>query len=202
MPAFAGIDWVWQHYAVCIVDGVGGRLEGGDGHAFEVWVDRDLDTAASTRDEQRSASSAVTAPRSSICSATGSRSWRSRPAGPIAARPLRDGGEQGRPVDAFVLADALRTGAKHWTMVRPDSEETIALRMMARTRQDLVRHRIAVHSTLLTLLQHCFPERCGSPALRLDESLPPHQTARPETRPLRLARSARRASSTTRPSDR
>jgi len=52
MPAFAGIDWVWQHYAVCIVDGVGGRLEGGDGHAFEVWVDRDLDTAASTRDEQ------------------------------------------------------------------------------------------------------------------------------------------------------
>lgn len=63
--------------------------------------------------------------------------------------------------DAFVLADALRTDAGRWAVVRPDSEETITLRMLVRVRQDLVAHRVAVHNQLLAVLQHNFPGAIG-----------------------------------------
>ena len=63
--------------------------------------------------------------------------------------------------DAFVLADALRTDAGRWAVVRPDSAATIALRMLVRARQDLVTHRIAVHNQLLAVLQHNFPGAIG-----------------------------------------
>jgi hypothetical protein len=26
-PHVAGIDWSWQHHAVCVIDGEGGRVE-------------------------------------------------------------------------------------------------------------------------------------------------------------------------------
>jgi transposase len=63
--------------------------------------------------------------------------------------------------DAFVLADALRTDAGRWAIVQPDSDETIALRMLVRARQDLIGHRIAVHNQLLAVLQHNFPGAIG-----------------------------------------
>ncbi len=63
--------------------------------------------------------------------------------------------------DAFVLADALRTDAGRWAVVRPDTDQTIALRMLVRARQDLIGHRIAVHNQLLAVLQHNFPGAIG-----------------------------------------
>ena len=63
--------------------------------------------------------------------------------------------------DAFVLADALRTDAGRWAVVQPDTDETIALRMLVRTRQDLIGHRIAVTNQLLAVLQHNFPGPIG-----------------------------------------
>ena len=46
-------------------------------------------------------------------------------------------------------------------IVQPDSEETIALRMLVRARHDLIGHRIAVHNQLLAVLQHNFPGAIG-----------------------------------------
>ena len=63
--------------------------------------------------------------------------------------------------DAFVLADALRTDPAAGRSVRPDSDATVALRMLVRARQDLVGHRIAVHNQLLAMLQHHFPGAVG-----------------------------------------
>jgi transposase len=63
--------------------------------------------------------------------------------------------------DAFVLADALRTDAGRWAVVQPDSDETVALRMLVRARHDLIDHRIAVHNQLLAVLQHNFPGAIG-----------------------------------------
>jgi transposase len=60
-----------------------------------------------------------------------------------------------------VLADALRTDAGRWALVQPDSEETVALRMLVRARHDLIDHRIAVHNQLLAVLQHNFPGAIG-----------------------------------------
>jgi transposase len=63
--------------------------------------------------------------------------------------------------DAFVLADALRTDAGRWAVVRADTAQTIALRMLVRARHDLIGHRIAVANQLLAVLQHNFPGAIG-----------------------------------------
>lgn len=161
MPTYAGIDWSWQHHAVCVVDEHGQRLE-------EVTVVHD-----------RSGLAKITAllRRHHV-----HRVGIERGDGPVVEHLLRGGfevvvvsarqvtslrvrygaaGNKDDRFDAFVLADALRTDAGRWAVVQPDSPETVALRMLVRARQDLVGHRIAVHNQLLATLQHNFPAAIG-----------------------------------------
>ena len=160
-PAFAGIDWSWQHHAVCLVDAAGRRVE-------EVTVPHSRPglakmTALLTRYRVRQVGI-------------------ERGDGPVVEHLLRAGfevvvisarqvkslrarygsaGNKDDRFDAFVLADALRTDAGRWPVVRPDRPETLALRMLVRARQDLIGHRIAVHNQLLATLQHNFPGAIG-----------------------------------------
>lgn len=158
---FAGIDWSWQHHAVCIVDDDGDRLdettvphsrpglnkitallrrhgvtsvgiERGDGPVVEHLIRNGFEVV--------------------VISARQVKSLRSR---------YGSAGNKDDRFDAFVLADALRTDAGRWAVVRPDSDETIALRMLVRSRHDLIEHRIAVHNQLLAVLQHNFPGAIG-----------------------------------------
>ena len=160
-PVFAGIDWSWQHHAVCVVDGDGGRVE-------------ELTVAHS-----RPGLGKITA----MFARRGVRQVGiERADGPVVEHLLRHGlevvvisarqvkslrarygtaGNKDDRFDAFVLADALRTDAGRWHPVVPDSPETLALRMLVRARQDLVGHRIAVHNQLLAVLQHNFPGAVG-----------------------------------------
>lgn len=160
-PAFAGIDWSWQHHAVCIVGDDGRRLE------------------EATVGHSKSGLAAVsTLLRRYAVRRVGIE----RGDGPVVEHLIRDGfdvvvisprqvrslrsrygaaGNKDDRFDAFVLADALRTDAGRWSLVRPDTDATIALRMMVRARQDLVAHRIAVHNQLLAVLQHNFPGAVG-----------------------------------------
>ena len=160
-PTYAGIDWSWQHHALCIVDQAGQRveevtvphsrpglnkittllarhdvaqvgIERGDGPVVEHLVGHQLDVV--------------------VISARQVKSLRSR---------YGSAGNKDDRFDAFVLADAVRTDAGRWVPVRQDSEETIALRMLVRARQDVVGHRIAVHNQLLAVLQHNFPGAIG-----------------------------------------
>ena len=103
------------------------------------------------------------------------------PAGEVAAGPLRSAGNKDDRFDAFVLADALRTDAGRWAIVRPDSDETVALRMLVRARQDLIGHRIAVHNQLLAVLQHNFPGAIGP----VQPARHPHQSGVPAPVPER-----------------
>ena len=158
---FAGIDWSWHHHALCIVDDEGQRLE------------------EATVPHSRTGLAKITAllRRHGVC-----RVGIERGDGPVVEHLLRDGfevvvisarqvkslrarygsaGNKDDRFDAFVLADALRTDAGRWAIVRPESDETIALRMLVRARQDLVGHRIAVHNQLLAVLQHNFPGAIG-----------------------------------------
>lgn len=160
-PAFAGIDWSWQHHALCIVDDAGRRVE-------EVTVAHSRPGLAKITE---------------LLSRRGvARVGIERGDGPVVEHLLRAGfevvvisarqvkslrsrygsaGNKDDRFDAFVLADALRTDAGRWAIVRPDSAETIALRMLVRARQDLIGHRIAVHNQLLAVLQHNFPGAIG-----------------------------------------
>lgn len=158
---YAGIDWSWGHHALCIIDEHGRRVE-------EVTVSHTRPGLATITALLR---------RRSVA-----RVGIERGDGPVVEHLLRDGfevvvisarqvaslrarhgsaGNKDDRFDAFVLADALRTDAGRWAVVRPDSEETLALRMLVRARQDLVGHRIAVHNQLLATLQHNFPGAVG-----------------------------------------
>ena len=160
-PTFAGIDWSWQHHAVCIVDGDGRRVH-------EV---------------------TVTHSKSGLTKMTGllgrygvERVAIERGDGPVVEHLIRDGfevvvisarqvkslrarygsaGNKDDRFDAFVLAEALRTDAGRWAIVQPDSDATVALRLLVRARQDLLGHRLALHNQLLAVLQHHFPGAIG-----------------------------------------
>lgn len=158
---FAGIDWSWQHHAVCVVDDHGARVE-----------------EATVPHSRPGLAKITTMLRRHHVHRVGIE----RGDGPVVEHLLREGfevvvisarqvkslrirygsaGNKDDRFDAFVLADALRTDAGRWAVVRPDSTETIALRMLVRARQDLVGHRIAVHNQLLAVLQHNFPGAIG-----------------------------------------
>lgn len=160
-PTFAGIDWSWQHHALCIIDSAGERIE-------EVTVPHSRPGLAKVTTLLR---------RHGV-----QRVGIERGDGPVVEHLLRDGfevvvisarqvkslrvrygsaGNKDDRFDAFVLADALRTDGARWAVVNPDTDETVALRMLVRARQDLVGHRIAVHNQLLAVLQHNFPGAIG-----------------------------------------
>jgi transposase len=160
-PTFAGIDWSWQHHTLCIVDDDGHRIE------EETVPHSRPGLARITQLLQRHRVTRVGIERGD---------------GPVVEHLLREGSEvvviSARQVkslrarygsagnkddrfDAFVLADALRTDAGRWAVVRPDSAQTVALRMLVRARHDLIDHRIAVHNQLLAVLQHNFPGAIG-----------------------------------------
>lgn len=160
-PSFAGIDWSWQHHALCIVDDDGQRIE-----------------EATVPHSRPGLAKITTLLRRHQVERVGIE----RGDGPVVEHLVRDGfevvvisarqvkslrvrygtaGNKDDRFDAFVLADALRTDAGRWAVVRPDTAETVALRMLVRARQDLVGHRIAVHNQLLATLQHNFPGAIG-----------------------------------------
>jgi len=157
----AGIDWSWQHHALCLVDDDGQRAE------------------EATVPHTKAGLSKIT----TVLRRHGVRRVAiERGDGPVVEHLIRNGfevvvisprqvkslrarygsaGNKDDRFDAFVLADALRTDAGRWAVVRPDSEETIALRMLVRARHDLIDHRVAVHNQLLAVLQHNFPGAIG-----------------------------------------
>jgi len=160
-PAFAGLDWSWQHHAICIVKEDGQRVE-------EFTVPHSKVGLAKISAQLRR--HRVT--RVGIERGDGPVVEHLSRAGfevvVIAARQVKSlrarygsAGNKDDRFDAFVLADALRTDAGRWHPVQPDSPETTALRMLVRARQDLVTHRIAVHNQLLAVLQHNFPGAIG-----------------------------------------
>ena len=158
---YAGIDWSWQHHALCVVDDQGHRVE----------------EATVLHSKPGLAKITAMLKRHHV-----QRVGIERGDGPVVEHLIRDGfevvvisarqvkslrarygsaGNKDDRFDAFVLADALRTDAARWAVVQPDSDETVALRMLVRARQDLIGHRIAVHNQLLAVLQHNFPGAIG-----------------------------------------
>ncbi|HZE67796.1 MAG TPA: IS110 family transposase [Sporichthyaceae bacterium] len=160
-PAFAGLDWSWQHHAICIVSETGRRVEEftvPHSKAGLARISTQLRKQRVTRVGIERGDGPVVEHLSRagfevvVISARQVKSLRAR---------YGSAGNKDDRFDAFVLADALRTDAGRWHPVQPDSPETLALRMLVRARQDLVTHRIAVHNQLLAVLQHNFPGAIG-----------------------------------------
>ena len=64
--------------------------------------------------------------------------------------------------DAFVLAELARTDSHRFRALRPDSDETKALRALTRTREDLVGARVGLANQLRAQLEAFWPGRRGS----------------------------------------
>jgi len=59
--------------------------------------------------------------------------------------------------DAFVLADALRTDSHRFQRLRLPPPETIALRELLRSRNQLIKHHVALSSQIRELVVRCWP---------------------------------------------
>jgi transposase len=158
---FAGVDWASAQHAVCVVDGAGAVVD-----RFAV-AHRAGDLAAMCR----------RLVRARVC-----RVGIERPDGPvvdalmdaglevvvIASRQVKalrarygSAGNKDDALDAYVLADCLRTDGARLRPLRPDSAETLALRGLVRARKDLVAHRVALANQLRAHLQVVFPAAVG-----------------------------------------
>ena len=63
--------------------------------------------------------------------------------------------------DAFVLADTLRTDRQRLIPLRPDTDQTVAMRSLVRARGDLVETRVAICNQLRAHLRVVFPAAVG-----------------------------------------
>lgn len=64
-------------------------------------------------------------------------------------------------LDAYVLADTLRTDGHRWRALREDSDDTRALRALCRARKDLVETRVQVLNQLRSNLELAVPGSVG-----------------------------------------
>ncbi len=152
-----GIDWASEVHALCVVDEKGARLR-------ERMIDHDEAGIAALCRELV----ALEVERVAI----------ERPDGILVDRLLETGitviavhpnqakaarerysvarGKSDR-FDAFVLAELARTDAHRLRAIRPDSDETKALRVLTRTREDLVGVRVELANQLRAQLEAFWP---------------------------------------------
>lgn len=160
-PRHAGVDWSWEHHAVCVVDDAGGIVD-----RFVVKHE------ASGLTELCRRLRALEVERVAI----------ERPDGPAVQALLEEGlevvviasrqvkalrlrygsaGNKDDRFDAYVLADVLRTDGHRLRALRPDSDATRALRALVRARKDLIKHRLALANQLRANLLQAFPGAIG-----------------------------------------
>ena len=157
MANVAGIDWASEEHAVCVVDEAGTPLR------ERVVAHDEAGIAALGRELV-----ALEVERVAIERPDGILVDRLLDAGlvviavhPNQAKAARERysvahGKSDR-FDAFVLAELARTDAHRLRAIRPDSDETRALRALTRAREDLVEARVALANQLRAQLEAFWP---------------------------------------------
>lgn len=160
-PTHAGLDWSWQSHAVCLVDDRGDRVDEFEvGHTRTGFVK--LTARLRGHGVGRIAIERGDGPVVEHLMADGFEIVVIPPR-QVRALRLRYGmaGNKDDRLDAFVLADTLRSDGHRYASLQPDRPDTVGLRALVRARKDLVGHRIAVHNQLLAVLQQSFPGAVG-----------------------------------------
>ena len=158
---FAGIDWATKTHAVCVVDQHGGiRARFGvpnTGKTFTGLVRRLAKLTV--------AGVAIERPDGPLVAAMLDAGLRVVVITPRTVKALRSrysaAGAKSDPGDAYVLADALRTDGHRLAALVPDTDPTIVLRALTRTRKDLVKARVGLVNQLAAQLERCFPGALG-----------------------------------------
>ena len=161
MDRCAGIDWAKEAHRVCVLEAGGNPLverrtahdERGVNGLCELLVELDVKRVAIERPdgvvvERLLEAGLVVLPI--------------HPNQLKAARPrFRAAGGKSDSFDAFCLAELARTDHHRFRVLAPDSDETKALRVLTRAREDLVRTRVSLTNCLRAELEAFWPGADG-----------------------------------------
>jgi transposase len=144
----AGIDWASEEHALCVVDAAGGKLAG-ELFAHDEAGLRELIARMRTLGVERVA---IERPDGLLVDRLLEAGFTVLPVHPNALKATRPryeaAGGKSDGFDAFCLAELARTDSHRLRALRPDSDETKALRALTRTREDLVAARVRLGNEL------------------------------------------------------
>lgn len=157
MEKTAGVDWASEEHAVCVVDEQGRRRnercfphsEQGLKALCRLLLAAGVARVALERpdgllvERLLEAGLSVVAIHPNQVAATRDR--------------YRAGGGKSDGFDAYVLAELARTDMHRFRVLRPDGDETKAMRALSRTREDLVQARVALANQLRAQLDAFWP---------------------------------------------
>jgi transposase len=152
---FAGVDWATEEHAVCVVD-VQGRIVEGRRYRHD---ERGIRALCGRLIRLEVKLVAIERPDGLLIERlldAGLAVIAVHPNQVAAMRPrFRVAGGKSDSFDSFVLAELARTDAHRFRILRPDSDETKALRAMTRAREELIHTRQALANQLREQLA-CF----------------------------------------------
>jgi transposase len=157
---FVGIDWAAKTHAVCVLDSTGKQIA-----AFTVEHTAAGFTGLIRRlaklGEPAQAPVAIERPDGRLVDALLTAGHPVVPVKPNAIKTWREGevisGAKSDPGDAAVIAEYARLRAHHLRPATPLTEHTTALRVLSRTRSELVEARVAATNQLAALLEAHWP---------------------------------------------
>lgn len=157
METFAGIDWAAEEHALCVVDEIG-AAGAGELYAHDEAGIRELIARMRGLGVGRVA---IERPDGLLVDRLLEAGFTVLPVHPNKLKATRAryeaaGGKSDR-FDAFCLAELARTDAHRLRVLRPDSDETRALRALTRTREDLVGARVRLANELRAQLEAFWP---------------------------------------------
>jgi transposase len=157
----AGIDWATDTNALCIVDRDGQVLSRHTTPATAAGIGQLIDELAGHGVNQV----AIERPDGPVVNALLTAGHTVIVIPPRQVRHLRSRygstGNKDDRLDAFVLADVLRTDGRRLQPLHPDTQQTVALRVAVRARTDLVQTRVALCNQLRAHLRVVFPAAVG-----------------------------------------
>jgi transposase len=157
MEKFAGIDWASAEHALCVVDETGGRLR------ERLVPHEETGIAALCRElvELGVRRVAIERPGGILVDRLLETGIEVIAVHPNQAKAARERYSVARgksdSFDAFVLAELARTDAHRLRAIRPDSDETKALRALTRAREDMVGVRVELANQLRAQLEAFWP---------------------------------------------
>jgi transposase len=157
---FVGIDWAATNHAVCVLDSSGRRVTGfGVEHTAAGFTG--LIRRLAKLGEPGGVPVAIERPDGRLVDALLAAGYPVVAVKPNAIKTWREGevisGAKSDPGDAHVIAEYLRLRAHRLRAATPLSEDTRALRLVSRTRSDLVAARVAAGNQLAALLDTAWP---------------------------------------------
>ena len=170
MEHTAGLDWASEAHAICIVDERGAIRE-----SFAVAHDaRGLGELVRRLRRYPELRIAIERPDGLLVDTLVDAGIRVVPIHPNKLRSAREryttSGAKSDPADAYVLADFLRTDGHRFRELAPLSDQTRTLRALVRTRDDLVKAKVALTNQLAAQLAVFWPG-AGAVFYRLDSAI-------------------------------